>query len=97
MPWLLSRLIIGLDGGSNLAAELRLATGPEGVRDPERLSLTLLGVMTYAVRAGCRPEQVRRFADFFVGVVLGETDILGPEWRSEQIGALLDGGVPLGI
>jgi autonomous glycyl radical cofactor GrcA len=72
MPWMLSRLLVSVEGGTNLAAELRRAAGPDGVHDPERLALTTLGVMRHALRAGCTPDQVRRFTDFFVGVVLGQ-------------------------
>jgi hypothetical protein len=49
-----------LDARANLGAELRRAVGHEGVRDPARLALTLLGAMRCASRAGYEPGERRR-------------------------------------
>jgi hypothetical protein len=70
-PWLVARLVAELERRTNLTQELRLAVDHRGVRDGHRLSIALLGVMAFASRAGCRPEQVRRFIASFVRAGIG--------------------------
>lgn len=72
-PWLLCRLLAALDGDTDLAGELLRAVGSQGVRDRERLVLTILGVMTYARRAGCQATEVRQAVDHFVRGTLAST------------------------
>jgi hypothetical protein len=70
--WILGRLLVTLDGTSDLADELRLAVGPNGVRDTVRLRLTTLGVISVARRAGCRHEDLRFVVEGFVRGVLAD-------------------------
>lgn len=64
-PWLVARLFAELDADTSFAEELQLSLDSRGVRDRERALLALLGVMSYASRAGCRPVQVRRLVGSF--------------------------------
>ena len=64
-PWLVTRLLAELDTKTTYAEELRLALDVHGIRDRERALLALLGVMAFATRAGCRPDQVRRVVAWF--------------------------------
>ena len=65
-----AHLAHALDAGANLGAELRVAMGREGVRDPARLALTLLGAMHCVSRAGYEPGQRRRVVEHAVRAVL---------------------------
>jgi hypothetical protein len=94
-PGLLAGLATAADAESNLGAELRRAIGPDGIQDRERLSLTLLGAMTAARRAGCRPEQIRHFVDGFVrGGMPAASSPTVEERCAERAIALVD-AVPL--
>jgi hypothetical protein len=64
--WRVASLIARLDAHPHRAAELRRAVGPDGVREPDRLVLTLVGVMALARRSGCTPAQVRELVQCFV-------------------------------
>ena len=59
-PWLLFRLVAHVHGPHPLGDELRDAVGPDGVRDPDRLTLVVLGIMRIAERAGCDVALARR-------------------------------------
>lgn len=69
VPSFVTRLLGELRAGTPLVEELRLAVSDDE-RDGVRFALTLLGAMAFASRAGCRPAQVRRFAESFVQTTL---------------------------
>ena len=70
VPSFVTRLLGELRAGTPLVEELRLAVGDDHERDGTRFALALLGAMAFASRAGCRPAQVRRFAESFVQTTL---------------------------
>lgn len=70
-PASVTRLLCELHTGSPLVDELRVAVGDaRDERDGTRFALSLLGAMAFASRKGCRPVQVRRFAEAFVRTAL---------------------------
>jgi hypothetical protein len=69
-PEAIARLVEDLIAGTPLAEELRLAVVDGESLDGTRFALALLGALAYAGRAGCRPVQVRRFAEAFVRTTL---------------------------
>ena len=90
-PWLVARLVATLEAESDLGSELRSAVGPEGIRDRGRLSLTLLGAITYATRAGCDQQQIRDFVDEFVRSGLaGERRAAVEDRCAERAATLVD-------
>jgi hypothetical protein len=69
-PEAIARLVDDLTAGTPLAEELRLAVADDETPDGVRFALALLGALAFAARAGCRPVQVRRFAESFVRTTL---------------------------
>jgi hypothetical protein len=75
--WLLARLVAEIDGTSHLADELRCAVSVDGVRDPDRLRLSVLGVVRLANRAGCDAGRTLRLVRCFARAALAESHAPG--------------------
>ncbi|MGZ8377298.1 MAG: hypothetical protein ACXW61_13825 [Gemmatirosa sp.] len=69
-PEAIAGLVADLTVGTPLAEELQLAVVDGEAPDGVRFALALLGALAFAARAGCRPVQVRRFADALVRTTL---------------------------
>jgi hypothetical protein len=69
--WRLATLVTRLDLHAQHREEVRRAVGPDGVREPHRLALALLGVLRLARRAGGDAAQARVLVQCLVHDALG--------------------------
>jgi hypothetical protein len=77
-PEAIADLVAELTVRTPLAEELSIAVLGDESPDGTRFALALLGALAYAGRAGCRPVQVRRFAEAFVRTTL-EAEVAAEE------------------